>query len=74
MVELALAADKNAAYARLSPAEQPGALLCGLLTGTVGVVLASSTASGHDAVMEALVEYLPQAREMAESVSTGGPH
>lgn len=69
--DLALAADKDPAYARLAPEEQFGALMCGLLAGAVGVLLASSCKGSHDAVMAAIAEYLPVARALDESVTTG---
>lgn len=65
---LASVALNNADYRGLSSIEQVQCFMAGVATGLIGVCFAHVENAGHDAMMEAIVDYLPQAREQAEAI------
>ena len=69
VTDLALEAYKVTLYRDLNPQQQLEVFLAGALTGVVGVCLASVKSEGADAIMEYIVECLPVARQMAESIA-----
>jgi hypothetical protein len=64
----------NGMFTRLDAREQVGAVLCGGLTGVVGVLMSMTTEASRADLMEAIADYLPTARENAESVTLEGLH
>lgn len=55
-------------YRDLPPHKQAECLIAGLLTGTIGVLFAYIHPDGRDALMEAVVDYLPDARKVVEGM------
>jgi hypothetical protein len=55
-------------YRSLDPVEQVQAIMAGLAVGMIGICFAHIRDAGRDAMMEAIVDYLPQAREQAEGI------
>lgn len=68
------AASANSAGVRAGlSAQQIGtAIMGGMVTGVVGALLSMTKPDGHDALMEAIVEYLPQARANAMDIINSG--
>lgn len=64
---------RSADYKRLNPVEQIEAVMAGLVTGVVGVLFAHIQESGRDALMAAMVDYLPHARAQAEGIMAIAP-
>ncbi len=74
-VDLVIAAHAgNGMFKRLDVREQVGAVLCGGLTAVVGALMSMTTEASRDDLMEAIADYLPTARENAESVTLEGLH
>lgn len=66
MADMALRAHKTAVYRDLGPVRQLQCFMAGAVTGLVGVCFCSIDAAGRDAMMEAIVTYLPVARQNVE--------
>lgn len=49
------------------------AVMAGLMTATVGTLMALMEPEGHEGLMQALEDYLPQARENAEDIIRNQP-
>jgi hypothetical protein len=68
VTDIALAAYKITTYRELNTQEQLECFLAGAMTGVIGVALASISTAGADAMMKAIVDIIPQCREMAENI------
>ena len=68
VTDIALEAYKITLYRELNTTQQLQCFMAGALTGIVGVCLASIDTASADAMMEAIVDILPDCREMAESI------
>lgn len=68
VAELASKAIRTADYRALSPADQLESLMCGILVGLVGVCFAHIEDGGRAAMIQAMADYLPQARAQAEGI------
>jgi hypothetical protein len=69
--ELALSASNDPHYQILDPVKKVESFMGGVLVGLIGVCFASVEAEGRDAMLEAIKEYLPQARDQAEAIMIG---
>ncbi len=74
-----VAAGAGAAHAEavrqgMSPSQCGQMMFGGLITGAVGALLAICDETGHDALMDEIVRYLPQARANAEGIMKGSEH
>lgn len=76
--DMMLEAGKAAIFRDMPPHDQLGAFMAGTLTGLIGVMFVFVDRQGRDGVIEAIREYLPQARDQAESIEAnpteGGSH
>lgn len=68
VAEIAQRTFKKGDYRGLSSIEQVQCFMAGIATGLIGVCFAHIEDAGRDAMMEAITEYLPQAREQAEGI------
>lgn len=68
VAEIVGAAMSSKDYKSLGSVEQIEAVMCGITVGLVGVCFAHIENAGRDAMIEAIIEYLPQAREQAEGI------
>lgn len=68
VAELASAIFKDEDCRDLSSVEQVQSFMAGVATGLIGVCFAHVENAGRDAMMEAILDYLPQAREQAEGI------
>lgn len=59
---------KDKRYRSLSSIKRVECFMAGIATGLIGVCFAHIESAGRDAMMEAITEYLPQAREQAEAI------
>lgn len=77
IIDMMLEAGKIAIFRDMQPHDQLGAFMAGTLTGLIGVMFVYVDRQGRDGVIEAIREYLPQARDQAESIeaeSDGASH
>jgi len=72
VTDLMIDASRDPAFASMTPHEQIGAFMAGVLTGLIGVMFVYVDEPGHDGVIEAILEYLPDARTQAEGIIAGG--
>jgi hypothetical protein len=68
IAELATRAMESKDYKALSAIEQVQCFMAGAMTAVIGVCFAHVEDAGRDAIMEAIEEYLPQARVKAEGI------
>lgn len=68
IAELAHRMMEGKDYKSLSPVQQLECFMAGAMTAVIGVCFAHIDETGHDAIMEAIEEYLPQARAQAEGI------
>lgn len=68
----AASAHSVGARSGMSSQEIGVAIMGGALTGVVGALLSITRPDGYDALMEAIAEYLPQARENALAMIDDG--
>lgn len=66
--EMASRAMTMGAYKRLSSTEQIETFMGGVLVGLIGVCFSHIRPEGREAMMEAITDYLPQARDQAEAM------
>lgn len=71
---MALKADDSNYYRSLDTAKRIECFMSGVMTGLVGVCLASTKPEGHDEVMKALADYLPHARLNVEGILNSPQH
>ncbi len=71
LCNLVLDADRLAVYRDLDQTKKIECVMGGVLVGLIGICFASVNPEGRDAMMEAITEYLPQARDQAEAVMRG---
>lgn len=70
--ELAQEASKAAIYRDLEDGRQLECFMAGAFTGAVGVCLAMAKPESWDALMEAIANYLPDARRNAQEIIEDG--
>lgn len=68
IAELARRTMESKDYKALSSIEQVQCFMAGAMTAVIGVCFAHIDDAGRDAMMEAIEEYLPQARAQAEGI------
>ncbi|WP_316184697.1 hypothetical protein [Bradyrhizobium sp. SZCCHNRI1003] len=71
VAELASRTLKTADYRGLGQTDQLQSMAAGLVTGMLGVLFAHIEDRGRDAMVEWLIDYLPQARAQAEGLFEG---
>lgn len=72
VADMMIEASRNPAFTAMTPHEQLGAFMAGVLTGLVGVMFVYVDEPGHDGAIAAILEYLPDARAQAEGIIAGG--
>jgi hypothetical protein len=73
IAEVAVRASETDAYKALSPEQQIQSFMAGAMTAVIGVCFAQVENAGWDAIMEAIEDYLPQARIQAEGIIDSAP-
>jgi len=72
--DIAINAGDAAIFRDMPSGDQLASLMGGLLTGTLGVLFAFVEADERDALVDALVGFVPHARAQAESIMDGDNH
>lgn len=65
---MAIDAGKVTIYRELDPIQQLQCFMAGTVTALIGVCFASIEPAGRDGMMQAIADYLPQARENVEEI------
>lgn len=68
VAHIASEAYRASIYRELSPVKRLESFVAGTLTGLIGVAFVSIRPEGRDEFMEALLDYLPGARQQAEEI------
>lgn len=68
IAEMAGKAIRTQDYKSLTPVERIECFMTGITVGLIGVCFAHIENAGRDAMVQAIAEYLPQAREQAEGI------
>lgn len=66
--EIAIEMMSAAVFRDLDPVRQVECLMGGMATGMIGVLFAHIVPEGRDEMMQAIIDYLPQARLNAENI------
>lgn len=73
IADVALAVCATSTFQRLSAERQISCVMAGLMTGAVGVMLAFVNRESHDQLLQAVAEYLPDARQNAYDIAAIAP-
>jgi hypothetical protein len=73
VADVALAVFATSTFQRLSAERQISCVMAGVMTGAMGVMLAFVNRDSHDDLLQAVAEYLPDARRNAYDIATSAP-
>lgn len=73
VAEIAGELNESPQFKGLAAEQQIVCMMAGLMTGVMGVLLCFVEPDGHDAFVQALADYLPDARQNAYDIMANSP-